>query len=379
MTRERAAVSPAVRFRLGVYSLAALLVFLAVLVAFLPASGSLDLGWQLVLLLAAAGGLGASIHTATSFSHHAGVGTLGQEWTWWFILRPVLGTALGVLFVLAVTGLNIGDILKNVPEGDEMRALAAYLALAGLAGMFSRQAIDWLGGVFSSILRAADKAEEDDKKAPRANPSPPGAEGTTPQPASSQARNPNQHGSVAASTPPPDLGNSASGPSEEPEDAYKAPWRRLVPIYIGVSIALLAATIALTCIASTWIPLPPRMEYLISLLVTIAAALGSMIHVFTSLAEFAGRKKLQRQWLWWYILRPFIAAALGLLIYYGVRAVWISTIATLSQMYIVLVLSLLAGTFSKQTVQWLSGLYDAFFRKVEKLEEKEEGLPRLKT
>ncbi|MCX6094969.1 MAG: hypothetical protein NTY63_09155 [Candidatus Bipolaricaulota bacterium] len=101
-----------------------------------------------------------------------------------------------------------------------------------------------------------------------------------------------------------------------------------------------------------------------------AAALGATIHVFTSISDFAGRNKLRTQWLWWYILRPFIAAALGLLIYFAARAFWISEIAKPVHLYtvLVLVLALLSGTFSKQTVRWLSKLYDAIFNKVEDLE-----------
>ncbi len=98
-----------------------------------------------------------------------------------------------------------------------------------------------------------------------------------------------------------------------------------------------------------------------------AAALGATIYVFRSISDFAGRSKLRTQWLWKYILRPFIAAALGLLVYFAARAFWIAEITKLVHLYTVL--ALLSGTFSRQTARRLSKLYDAIFSKVETLEE----------
>ena len=351
MAYEKVVPSPAARFRLGIYSLAILIAFLAVLVVLLPSDPAMGLGWRLALLLAAAGGLGAGIHTATSFSHHAGVGTLGGEWSWWYVLRPVLGAGLGVLFVLVVTGLGVSDALKNVPADDAMRTLAGYLALAGLAGMFSRQAIDWLRGIFDSLFRAPDKDEEKDKAERLAQLRGAGTDQGQERPASS------------GGAPPPDArATGASG----------LPWRRFIVIYVGAMLILLAGVVVLTCLVAHWIagPTPPNsIECLISLLVILAAALGATVHVFTSISDFAGRGKLRSQWLWWYILRPFIAAALGLLVYFAARAFWIAEVAKPAHLYTVLLLAVLSGAFSKQTVRWLSKLYDAVFQKVEDLEE----------
>lgn len=354
MISERVPASSAVRLRLGIYCLVVLLGFLAALIALLPPQAiGLAAGWRWALLVAAAGGLGASIHTATSFSHHAGVGTLGSEWSWWFIMRPALGAGLGIVFILVVAGLGVSDALQSIPPDDAMRMMAAYIALAGLAGMFSRQAIDWLRGIFDRLFRAPDRNEEADK-----------ARRLT----EARTREPQEPKPV----PPP----SGDAPRE---DAYGPLWRGFIAIYVGGMLVLLASTIALTWVVLGWLaepPLPSTGECLVSLLVTIAAALGATIHVFTSVADFAGRNKLRRQWLWWYILRPFIAAALGLLMYFAVRAVWIVKLEEPAQLYGILVVALLAGVFSKQTIRWLSELYDAIFHKVENLEQENEEPPQ---
>jgi uncharacterized membrane protein len=186
---------------------------------------------------------------------------------------------------------------------------------------------------------------------------------------------------VEARTLEPRETKPAPPPSADasPEDAYGRPWRGFISIYVGGMLVLLASTIALACVVSGWLaepPLPTRGECLVSLLVTMAAALGATIHVFTSIADFAGRNKLRHQWLWWYILRPFIAAALGLLMYFAVRAVWIERLERPAQLYGILVVALLAGVFSKQTIRWLSELYDAVFHKVENLEQEDEESPQ---
>ncbi len=389
MTEERSNATDAMQLYLGIYCLAVLVAFAAILIILLPPDGrALGFGWQLALLVAAAGGLGASIHTATSFSHHAGVGTLGPRWTWWFILRPALGAGLGVLFAFTVTGLRVNDVLKDVPADDATRRLISYLALSGLAGMFSRQAIDWLRGVFDGLFRAPEADEEADKKSrlerlgdksrsqdttPDAKPS----EGVR----ETRKDDAPETGTQEKSDTPRD-GGEKRRPSQEPSpgaDGSGRPWSILVPVYIGGMIILLAATIALACTVSRWLAAPPAaMECVVSALVAAAAALGATIHVFTSIADFAGRRQLGRQWLWWYILRPFIAAALGLLVYFGVRAMWIPKLETAAHLYGVLVVALLAGTFSKQTIRWLSELYDAAFRKVDRLEKADEQPPQSK-
>ena len=53
-----------------------------------------------------------------------------------------------------------------------------------------------------------------------------------------------------------------------------------------------------------------NLEKRLLLLVALVGALGASIHLATSFTFFAGVSKLAVSWLWWYLLRPFIGAAL---------------------------------------------------------------------
>jgi hypothetical protein len=56
------------------------------------------------------------------------------------------------------------------------------------------------------------------------------------------------------------------------------------------------------------------------LLVMVTGALGTFAHTATSFTDFVGNQKLSTNWVWWYILRPFIGMALALIFYVSIRA-----------------------------------------------------------
>jgi hypothetical protein len=55
------------------------------------------------------------------------------------------------------------------------------------------------------------------------------------------------------------------------------------------------------------------------LLVVVVGALGSVIHMFTSFADYVGNRRFYASWIAWYALRPIIGAALALLTYFALR------------------------------------------------------------
>jgi hypothetical protein len=55
-------------------------------------------------------------------------------------------------------------------------------------------------------------------------------------------------------------------------------------------------------------------------LVAFAAIAGSAVHCIVVFSERAGRRTLERGYVWWYLLRPLGAALLGVLFYFAVRA-----------------------------------------------------------
>jgi hypothetical protein len=102
---------------------------------------------RLLLLVMTMGALGSYVHAATSFVSYVGNRSFIQSWTWWYVLRPFIGVALAVIFYFVVRGgfLSAGaDASDTSPYG--------FAALAGLVGMFSKQATDKLEELFSDLL-----------------------------------------------------------------------------------------------------------------------------------------------------------------------------------------------------------------------------------
>jgi hypothetical protein len=93
------------------------------------------------------GALGSYIHATTSFTDYVGNRKLVSSWNWWYVLRPFIGVVLALIFYFVVrAGFLTGGGDIN-PYG--------VIALAALAGMFSKQATDKLEEVFTTIFRPA--------------------------------------------------------------------------------------------------------------------------------------------------------------------------------------------------------------------------------
>lgn len=50
-------------------------------------------------------------------------------------------------------------------------------------------------------------------------------------------------------------------------------------------------------------------EQRMMLLVLLAGMCGSLIHAATSFSNYVGEQKLDKHWIWWYILRPIVGWA----------------------------------------------------------------------
>lgn len=117
-----------------------------------------------LLIVAVAGALGSYIHLATSFADYVGNRQLVWSWGWWYALRPFIGMALALLVYFLIRG---GLVL---PSGNgNVATLSPYgvAAIAGMAGMFSKQATDKLKEVFENLFRTQNPPERrDELKAP---------------------------------------------------------------------------------------------------------------------------------------------------------------------------------------------------------------------
>jgi hypothetical protein len=122
---------------------------------------------RLLLLVLAAGGLGSFIHTATSFGDYVGNETLSRSWLWWYILRPFIGMILAAIFYLAIRG----GLLSPGTNAGSINPFGVA-ALAGLVGMFSKQAADKLNEIFNTLFKTEPSGGDSKRKDSLKNPVP---------------------------------------------------------------------------------------------------------------------------------------------------------------------------------------------------------------
>ncbi len=97
-------------------------------------------------------------------------------------------------------------------------------------------------------------------------------------------------------------------------------------------------------------------------LAMLAGVLGSFMHAAQSFAAYVGNKELKASWVWWYLLRPFIGAVLGVLFYFVIRAGMMGADSNGVSPYGVVALGGLAGWFSKNATEKLAEVFDTLFR-----------------
>jgi MYXO-CTERM domain-containing protein len=81
-----------------------------------------------------------------------------KSWTWWYLLRPFIGVALALLVYFAIRG----GLISGSTGADSLSPYG-IAALAGLAGLFSRQATDKLREVFETMFKADHPPQRSDK------------------------------------------------------------------------------------------------------------------------------------------------------------------------------------------------------------------------
>ncbi len=114
---------------------------------------------RLLLLVMVAGALGSYVHGATSFATFVGNRTLLTSWVWWYVLRTPIGVALALLFYFALRG----GLLSAGSAGDVLSPFGVA-AVAGLVGLFSKQATDKLRELFDTLFRTAPGKGDDERK-----------------------------------------------------------------------------------------------------------------------------------------------------------------------------------------------------------------------
>jgi hypothetical protein len=121
------------------------------------------------------------------------------------------------------------------------------------------------------------------------------------------------------------------------------------------------------------------------LLVLLSGALGSFLHMAQSFSSFTGNRTLKSSWVWWYALRPFVGAALALVIYAAIRGGLISVGAgtgfdsTGLNPYGLMAGAALAGLFSKDATQKLGEIFANIFNSEKATQTKDKLLPPTQT
>ena len=95
----------------------------------------------------------------------------------------------------------------------------------------------------------------------------------------------------------------------------------------------------------------------------IAGALGSFIHVATSFTSFAGNRSLSASWVWWFILRPPMGAAIALIAYFVLRSglLFDGQLGVQVSPLGIAALGGIIGLFSKQIIDKLRSVADTTF------------------
>lgn len=121
----------------------------------------------LLMMVVGSSALGGALHAAVSFTDYVGNRRLATSWIWWYVLRVHVGTALAVLFYFALRG----GLFSANSATDAINPFG-IAALAGLVGLFSKQATDKLRELFDTMFRTAPGRGDDQRGDRIANPMP---------------------------------------------------------------------------------------------------------------------------------------------------------------------------------------------------------------
>lgn len=123
----------------------------------------LNLEQRLFVLVVLGGALGSFIHIATSFTDFIGNRTIVYSWMPWYIMRPFVGSGLALIFYILLRAGLFSNISLNDANMESININPfGLMAIACLAGLFSKQATDKLREVFETLFQIKKKVERSD-------------------------------------------------------------------------------------------------------------------------------------------------------------------------------------------------------------------------
>ena len=111
-----------------------------------------NLLWLIILI----GALGATLHGIISLSNYIGNKKFEASWTMWYLQRPLVGAILSLLFYFVIRA----GFLKQLETNANFYTI---VALSGLTGMFSKQALNKLSDLFDFIFQSDKEKNLKDK------------------------------------------------------------------------------------------------------------------------------------------------------------------------------------------------------------------------
>jgi hypothetical protein len=119
----------------------------------------------MVILL---GGLGGFLHLASSMANYVGNRQLLRSWIVYYFLIPFQGAALApiVYLLLRVGVLNPANSQPGSASPTDSLNLIGIYAFAALTGLFSKQAIEMMAEVFSTIFKKVNARDPMEKSKP---------------------------------------------------------------------------------------------------------------------------------------------------------------------------------------------------------------------
>jgi hypothetical protein len=102
----------------------------------------------------------------------------------------------------------------------------------------------------------------------------------------------------------------------------------------------------------------PTTEFNLIIIVMLMSVLGSMAVMIITFANRAGQETLEQGFVWWYLIRPFAAAGVGVLFYMAIIAGFFNQTSARGRSALVLAAAIggLAGLFTDNVVQKMRAL-----------------------
>jgi len=123
---------------------------------------------DLMLLVLLAGALGAWIHVGRSYVEFVGNRTFRASWIPWYLLHPLLGSGLALIFYFSVRG---GFFMAGT-KGTDVNPYG-ITGVSALVGLFSKQATNKLSELFDTLFKTEQEKDLKDTLNPPARASGP--------------------------------------------------------------------------------------------------------------------------------------------------------------------------------------------------------------